>query len=252
MSRPSLEFAKRSTYCGDVRASHVGQELILKGWVHRRRDHGRLMFIDLRDRAGLMQIRINPDSLENDPKLGVDVDIEWNDDPKVLVEGVRALGSHLFKLTSVSKGDVNIWPDGRAPKAGNEPYSCRFMADHRDAGISQAQADGLTALLAEKGFKLAGTWFVSSTHEIRDEFVVSVRGVVEKRPDSALNTELPTGETELVVREIKILNSSQALPFRLDEHGKTASSTATSTCAAGRCRRRCRSAQRVHKAMRTT
>jgi aspartyl-tRNA synthetase len=47
--------------CGDVRPEHVGQRLTLAGWAHRRRDHGGLVFIDLRDRAGLCQLVINPE-----------------------------------------------------------------------------------------------------------------------------------------------------------------------------------------------
>jgi len=52
---------KRSHYCGNLNASHVGLEVILMGWVHRRRDHGGVIFIDLRDREGLVQVVFNPD-----------------------------------------------------------------------------------------------------------------------------------------------------------------------------------------------
>jgi aspartyl-tRNA synthetase len=51
----------RDMMCGDVRLEHVGQRLTLAGWAHRRRDHGGLVFIDLRDRAGLCQLVINPE-----------------------------------------------------------------------------------------------------------------------------------------------------------------------------------------------
>ncbi|HEM5047835.1 TPA: aspartate--tRNA ligase [Streptococcus suis] len=55
---------KRSMYAGRVRKEHVGQEITLKGWVGRRRDLGGLIFIDLRDREGIMQLVINPESVE--------------------------------------------------------------------------------------------------------------------------------------------------------------------------------------------
>jgi aspartyl-tRNA synthetase len=51
---------KRSMMCGEVRADHVGQFLLLQGWVHTVRDHGGLIFVDLRDRAGLVQVLVNP------------------------------------------------------------------------------------------------------------------------------------------------------------------------------------------------
>src|SRR5437764_1031697 len=51
---------KRSMMCGEVRANHVGQTVVLQGWVHTVRDHGGLIFIDLRDRAGIVQVIVNP------------------------------------------------------------------------------------------------------------------------------------------------------------------------------------------------
>ena len=51
---------QRSCYCGEPRPAQVGQELIVMGWVHARRDHGGVTFIDLRDRSGMVQIVFNP------------------------------------------------------------------------------------------------------------------------------------------------------------------------------------------------
>ena len=52
----------RSHYCGDLNTSHLDQDVILCGWVHRRRDHGGVIFLDLRDRNGIAQVVVNPDT----------------------------------------------------------------------------------------------------------------------------------------------------------------------------------------------
>ena len=55
----------RSYYCGELNESHVDQEITLCGWVHRRRDHGGVIFLDLRDREGIAQVVFDPDTHES-------------------------------------------------------------------------------------------------------------------------------------------------------------------------------------------
>ena len=52
----------RTQYCGEVSESLIDQEVTVCGWVHRRRDHGGVIFIDLRDRSGLLQMVFDPDN----------------------------------------------------------------------------------------------------------------------------------------------------------------------------------------------
>jgi aspartyl-tRNA synthetase len=115
---------KRSHYCGDLNISDDGKEVILMGWAQRRRDHGGVIFIDLRDREGIVQVVFNPDAGEN-------------------VHG--------------------------------------------------------------------------EAHKIRNEFVLAVKGKVHKRPQGMDNQALKTGEIEVIVSELEIMNESKTPPFSFDE-----------------------------------
>jgi len=80
----------RTCYCGELNESHIGQSVDLYGWAHRRRDHGGVIFIDLRDREGLAQVVIDPD----DPEMFA------------IAESVR--GEYVLRI----KGDVRKRPEG--------------------------------------------------------------------------------------------------------------------------------------------
>jgi aspartyl-tRNA synthetase len=117
---------RRTHYCGDLRADEVGREVAVCGWVARRRDHGGVIFVDLRDRSGVGQVVFKPDT---------------------------SPGAH-----------------------------------------EKAQS-------------------------LRAEYVIAVRGRLERRTPENVNPNLPTGEVELVVDELRVLNTATTPPFPLDEPG---------------------------------
>jgi aspartyl-tRNA synthetase len=114
----------RSHYCGDLRKEHIGEEITLSGWVHRRRDHGGVIFLDVRDRQGITQVVFDPDR--------------------------------------------------------------------------------------EESFALADS--------VRNEYVIEIKGLVRNRPEGTTNSDMPTGEIEVLGKELIILNKAETPPFQLDDH----------------------------------
>lgn len=88
-----MDGLKRTHYCGDLRIEHAGSRVVLMGWVQRRRDHGGLIFIDLRDRSGLVQVVFSPDI---------------HKDAFMKAEGVR--NEYVLAI----QGDVRERPEGTA------------------------------------------------------------------------------------------------------------------------------------------
>ncbi|CDR27828.1 aspartate--tRNA ligase [Staphylococcus schweitzeri] len=116
--------SKRTTYCGLVTEAFLGQEITLKGWVNNSRDLGGLIFVDLRDREGIVQIVFNP-------------------------------------------------------------------------------------AFSEEALKIAET--------VRSEYVVEVKGTVTKRDAETVNPKIKTGQVEVQVSNIKVINKSETPPFSINE-----------------------------------
>jgi len=70
-------FTKRTAHCGELREENIGDEVVLNGWINRRRDHGGLIFIDLRDRSGLVQVVFDPEISSEAHKLATEVRPEY-------------------------------------------------------------------------------------------------------------------------------------------------------------------------------
>jgi aspartyl-tRNA synthetase len=113
----------RTDYCGLISKKYLGQTVSLFGWAHRRRDHGGVIFIDLRDREGLVQVVIDPDTAEA----------------------------------------------------------------------------------------------FSSAEKVRNEFVLKIVGKVRERPAGTSNSNLISGEIEVLAKDVEVLNPSLTPPFQLDD-----------------------------------
>jgi len=125
-----MEMMKRTVKCGDLRKTDEGKKVTLNGWVNRKRDHGGISFINLRDRYGITQTVVDP----------------------------------------------GAFPGGAVP-----------------ADLAQITA------------------------ELRNEFCLAIEGTVRSRPDSMINSDMPTGEIEVVVEKIVILSRCKDLPFKIED-----------------------------------
>jgi len=118
--------ARKTITCGELTLAQAGQTVTLMGWLHRRRDHGKLIFLDLRDRWGITQVVVDPE---------------------------------------------------RAPAAH------------------------------------------ATAEDVRNEYVLSLTGVVAPRPEGTVNSKLATGTIEVHVDALEVLNPSKTPPFNINEHG---------------------------------
>ena len=86
----------RTVWCGELGPADVGEQVTVAGWVHRRRDHGGLIFIDLRDRSGLLQLVFHPET-----------------DPELFALAERLRPEHVVSATGelVRRDEANVNPD---------------------------------------------------------------------------------------------------------------------------------------------
>jgi len=94
----------RTHTCGELRANHAGQTVTLSGWVNRRRDHGGVVFLDLRDRAGLVQITINPDIAKESLDLVNNVRMEW----VLQIEGTVQKRPEKMENPKMKTGEIEV------------------------------------------------------------------------------------------------------------------------------------------------
>lgn len=93
---------KRTEYCGNLNTQQVGQKVVLMGWVNTRRDHGSLVFIDLRDREGLVQVVLDPNKSETASAK------DFRSEFVVAVEGIVRARPDGMKNTKLKTGEVEV------------------------------------------------------------------------------------------------------------------------------------------------
>ncbi len=101
--------------CGELRIEHVGQEVSLAGWVNRRRDHGELIFIDLRDRFGIVQVMANPDISATAHQAAAEVRSEW----VLQVKGIVRRRPAEMENPNLDTGEIELeiqYPRGPQPR----------------------------------------------------------------------------------------------------------------------------------------
>ncbi|MCH2559190.1 MAG: aspartate--tRNA ligase [Alcanivorax sp.] len=116
----------RSHYCGDLRASHDGETVRLCGWVHRRRDHGGVIFLDVRDRTGLVQVVFDPDT-EDAFALADKVRGEY----VLQLEGRVRLRDEAVRNARMATGDIEVL--GKSVTILNEAQTPPFELDEYSA-----------------------------------------------------------------------------------------------------------------------
>lgn len=93
---------KRTHYCGSLNEKHVGEKVVLMGWVNSRRDHGSLVFIDLRDREGLVQVVLDPNKTETSTSK------DFRNEYVIALEGVVRSRPDGMKNTKLNTGAIEV------------------------------------------------------------------------------------------------------------------------------------------------
>jgi len=120
----------KSHTCGELDLAHVGERVTLAGWVNRRRDHGGLIFIDLRDRFGVTQVTINSDQAPDAHATASQTRSEY----VIQVQGVVAARPEGLRNPNLSTGDIEVHADQVAilNAAKNPPFYISGAADEVD------------------------------------------------------------------------------------------------------------------------
>jgi aspartyl-tRNA synthetase len=118
----------RDVYCGELRGSDVGRELTVAGWAARRRDHGGLVFVDLRDHTGVIQLVVNPEHAPDAAKVAHEIRAEF----VLQAHGVIAARAPEAVNRNLSTGEVEIQVDRLEILSRSEPLPFQLDEDNVD------------------------------------------------------------------------------------------------------------------------
>ena len=195
---------KRTHYCGDLRLTDAGATAQLNGWVKRRRDHGGVIFIDLRDRTGITQVVFDPQIDEKAHVLADAIRSEF----VLNVSGTvreREPGELLFKADAAYQTDL---ADGTLSAA----FRTLFSDADRKYTLSEL-IDVTTRVEGER-------WLLTDLENNRTYHIVSEDVGGENGLNiyqGTVNPELDTGEIELAVDSLHILNTAKTPPFPVED-----------------------------------
>ena len=195
---------KRTHYCGDLRLTDAGATAQLNGWVKRRRDHGGVIFIDLRDRTGITQVVFDPQIDEKAHVLADAIRSEF----VLNVSGTvreREPGELLFKADAAYQTDL---ADGTLSAA----FRTLFSDADRKYTLSEV-IDVATRVEGER-------WLLTDLENNRTYHIVSEDVGGENGLNiyqGTVNPELDTGEIELAVDSLHILNTAKTPPFPVED-----------------------------------
>lgn len=195
---PSL---KRTHYCGDLRLSDAGTTTHLNGWVRRRRDHGGVIFIDLRDRTGITQVVFDPQIDANAHAVADSVRSEY----VLNVSGVvreRAPGELLFNADGAFQSELT---DG--PSLSSE---FRSLFSKLDSKYTLSDEIDISERDNDKHWLLTDVENNRTYDIIREENKLNVY-------QGTVNPELDTGEIEVAVNSLSILNTAKTPPFPVED-----------------------------------
>ena len=191
---------KRTHYCGDLRLADAGATVQLNGWVNRRRDHGGVIFVDLRDRTGITQIVFDPQIDEKAHVLADTIRSEY----VLNVSGIvreRDPGELLFHADAAYQTEL---ADGT--------LSAAFRSLFADVDTKYTLAEEI-----EVATRVAGTrWLLTDVENNRTYHIENTENGLSIY-QGTVNPELDTGEIELAVDSLNILNTAKTPPFPVED-----------------------------------